>query len=262
MIPIQLDFSDLREEFSMSQGDVNKLLDFTVKEVAAKFATLWEKEAAKELSSSRNLYMRSIVVTNPGPGMGAVELVNDIPNMIESGAAPWDMKPDLLNGPKAKVGENGKRFNTIPYSIGTPNALPENFSTIMPNDIYQTIKEKPQDIKIPGGVRSKGLGAVDIPEKYMPKPKKVFDPASKTFQEYTIKSSIYEGIIRQKSDKTGQNSYTSFRRVSENSDPLSWLHPGFKARNFAEAAITKLDLPREVSKAIDKHLIKEGYATE
>ena len=263
MIPMQFDFGDLREEFSMTQKDIDGLLDFTVKEVTAHFANEWEQVASRELKSSRNLYMRSIVVSNPGKFMGAVELVNDVPNMIESGRGPYDMKPILLGGGKVKIGSDGSRYNTIPFSIGVPTSLPENFSTILPEPVYGAILQKPFEVSIPGGVRTKGLTSPEIPEKYRtPITKQVPIPESKAFGEYTHKSSIYQGIVRQKSEVTGQNSYVSFRRVSENSDPLSWIHPGFTAKNLAEKALETFNAPAVSSKAIDKYLTQFGFASE
>src|SRR5690606_15122005 len=140
MIPINLDFSGLVEEFSMSRKEVDSILDYTVKESAARFATLWEREAG-QLGSTRNLYMRSIVVSDPGEFLASVELTNDLPNMIESGAGPFDMKPILLGGSKVKMGSSGK-YITVPFSIGTPGALKENFSTIMPPSVYEVIRQK------------------------------------------------------------------------------------------------------------------------
>lgn len=261
MIPINLDFSDLAEEFSLSRKEIDGILDYTVKETAAKFASLWEREAGK-LGSTRNLYMRSIVVSNPGEFLAAVELSNDLPNMIESGTGPFDMKPILLGGGKVKTGPRGK-YVTVPFSIGTPGALKENFSTIMPASVYKVARQQTTDIQVVGGSRSKGLSKNDLPAEYRePITKEVFNPKSQNFEKYTHKSSIYEGIIKQRSNVTNQNSYVGFRRVSLNSDPLSWIHPGFTARNFAEKALDKLDLPRTVSDAIDNFLIEKGYVSE
>lgn len=263
---MQFDFSDLREEFNMSQKDVDGLLDYTVKEITAAFAQEWENQASQNLHSSRNLYMRSIIVSDPGQFKGAVELVNDVPNMIESGKPPYDMKPALLNGKKAKTGKNGKKYNTVPYSIGTPDALEENFSTIMPEAVYEAVKSKPQDIPIVGGVRTQGLTKDEIPEQYREPQSKLVTVINTKFdaewKKYTHKSSIYEGIIRQKSNVTGQNSYMSFRRVSENSDPLAWIHPGFVAMNLAEKAYDALDIQSVSTNAIDNYLIKSGFASE
>lgn len=260
---LQFDFGDLREEFNLSQDQVEGLLDYTVKEVTASFAQEWENQAMNSLNSSRNEYMRSIIVSDPGKFQGAVELVNEVPNMIESGRQPWDMKPSFLNGKKAKTGKDGKKYSTIPYSIGTPSALEENFSTILPQPVYDVILQKPQDIPVAGGVRTKGLTNPELPEKYRdPITKMVPNPKSGVFEKYTHKSSIYEGVVRQKSNITGQNSYVSFRRVSEDSDPLSWIHPGFSAMNLAEKALQQLDIPSVSTNAIDNYLEQLGFASK
>ena len=36
-------------------------------------------------------------------------------------------------------------------------------------------------------------------------------------------------------------SYNSFRRVSDKSDPSSWIHPGFTAANLAEKAFDNFE---------------------
>lgn len=263
MTALSFDFGDLREEFNLSQDNIDNLLDFTVKEVTAAFAEEWEKQASQNLSSSRNEYMRSIIVTDPGKFQGAVELVNDVPNMIESGKPPFDMKPFLLNGKKSKTNKSGGKYNIVPFSIGTPEALEENFSTIMPQPVYDVILQKPQDVPTVGGMRSKGLTKDELPEAYRaPISKMVFDPRSEKFEKYTHKNSIYEGITRIKSNITNQNSYVSWRVVSEKSDPLAWIHPGFTAMNLAEKALESLDIPSVSTQAIDQFLNKMGFASE
>jgi hypothetical protein len=260
MIPILIDTTSLRQEFDLTQKDVEKLIDYTTKEIGAQFATEWEKAAQTELSSSREQYIRSIVVTDPGMGMSAVELVGEVPNMIEAGAPPFDMKPGLLNGPNAKTTSTGKKINTVPFKIGTPGALSENFSTIFPESVYEVMKTYAQDIEIPGGMTTKGLESGDIPAPYdKPRTRTVPIPNSDRHGEYVHKSSIYQGIQRQRSNVTNQNSYVSFRRVSEGSDPLSWIHPGFKPANLAEKAMDNLKIDQVMGRSIDNFLIQNGF---
>lgn len=260
---LNFDFQPFRDELNMSQSDIDDLLDFTVKEVTASFAEEWEKQASENLNSTRNQYMRSIVVTNPAKFQGAVELIGDVPNMVESGRGPFDMKPFLLNGKNSKVDKYGNRYNIVPFSIGTPEALEENFTTIMPTEVYEVAKELETDISTVGGMRSQGVTSDMLPEKYREKiTKNVFNPKSERFEEYTHKNSIYEGITKYKSEVTNQNSYMSFRRVSEKSDPLSWIHSGFTAMNLAEKALQELNVPRVSSNAIDNFLSQHGFASE
>ena len=48
----------------------------------------------------------------------SVIAIKKIAEQLENGTGPWDMKPMLLNGPKARMGKNGK-YNIIPFRHGT-----------------------------------------------------------------------------------------------------------------------------------------------
>lgn len=155
----------------------------------------------------------------------------------------------FLNGPNAKTGENGKKYNTVPFSVGTPGALEENFSTIMPMEVYSIAKKK----EVNSPVTSEDLK--DLPKLIRePQKKKIQIPESKSFKEYQHKGSIYEGIEKKKDSVTGQTSYQSFRRVSENSDPSAFIHPGIDAHNLAEKTLATFDVPEVTGNAIDLFL--------
>jgi hypothetical protein len=115
-------------------------------------------------------------------------------------------------------------------------------------------KSQPLDKKAKGGMRSSGLSGSQIPEKYSPKEKLVPIPNSKRFELYKIKSSIYQGLQKQKSNVTGQSQYVSFRRVSENSPAASWIHSGFQAKNFADKALEGLKIEFILGRVIDNFL--------
>ena len=85
MINLSIDTSSIADSFNLDQNDINQLLDFTVKEVTASFASHWEQEAILSLHSSRQQYINSLVVVDEGFAKGAVMLVGKFPNMIESG---------------------------------------------------------------------------------------------------------------------------------------------------------------------------------
>ena len=46
----------------------------------------------------------------------------------------------------------------------------------------------------------------------------------------------------------------NFRRVSENSDPGAWIHPGFEAKHLMEAAIDEMDVDNIVDQTVDEFL--------
>lgn len=250
MVSFQIDTQSISESFNLGQREIDSLLDFVAKEVTARFAEQWEQEAIDNLHSSRQQYINSLVVVDEGPAKGAVMLVGKFPNMIENGMDSFDMKQGMINGPNAKIGANGKKYNTIPFSFGTPGALQENFTGgILPKEIYSIVKEKPANEPIERYDLKNVSQSLKQPQK-----KSVKMPESKSFKDYQHKSSIYEGVSKRTDAATGQNTYGSFRRVSEASDPESWIHPGLEEMNIADKALANFDLPREVGRALDKQL--------
>ena len=76
------------------------------------------------------------------------------------------------------------------------------------------------------------------------------------FAEYKHKSSIFEGLTKRSAayNKVVQNTYGTFRRASENSDPDSWIHRGIKAYNLAEQAIKQTDVDTIVENEVLMYL--------
>lgn len=245
MVVIQIDVAPLLDDFSFTQEQVNNLMDYTVKELTSKFAAEWENEANNSLKSSRQQYINSIVVVDEGFAKGAVMLVGELPNMVESGVDNFDMKEGMLNGPNAKESKDGTTYNTIPYQHGTPGSLPENFSGgVMPKEVHAIAKSH---------APKQPVKKDELPKKFQAKQKKnVVMPKSKAVVRYQHKNSIYEGISKQKDARTGQNTYISFRRVSENSDPASWIHPGIEAHDIASKALNNFDIPSQTSAIFDQ----------
>lgn len=253
MIPIYIDTSSISEQFEFNQDDINSLMDYTVKEITHRFAQEWEGEAGRELKSSRQEYISNITVVDDGFAKGSVILTGWLPNAIEQGMDSYDMKENFLNGPNSKQGKNG-RYNVIPFSFGTPGSLPENFTGgIMPSEVHEIVKSKPLVQSLGSNIiSSRPLKESEIPKQFrMPVSKSVKLPKSKTVEVYQHKSSIYKGIRKMQDKQTGQNSYGSFRVVSDVSDPASWIHPGFNSSHLAEKALSNFDIPSEVGRIFD-----------
>lgn len=261
MIPIAIDVRDLVQEFSLSREQVDDMMSFTVKGITARFASLWEQEAKKGLKSTRKTYVRSLYVGEEGRFKGIVILRGMLPNMVEQGASPFDMKEGFAKSSKRKI--NGLNwYLTIPFRWATPGALGESevFASKMPSEIYMVARG------LQGTTSQSGLGIVrsgsqvrlkDIPSPFdIPKVRSKVVGANRIFEEYKNKTSVYAGIGKTTKtyEQTSQNSYVSFRRVSNNSDSLAFIHTGIQAKNFADKALAKLDIPREADMAIDNYL--------
>jgi len=247
MITIEIDTRSISEQFFMDQDEINDLMDYTVKEITGRFAQEWENEVNRTLKSSRQEYIANINVVDEGFAKGAVILTGWLPNAIEQGKDGWDMKDQFLNGPNAKTGKDGSKYNTIPFTFGTPGALEENFTGgVLPQEIYDIARKQPLN---------QGIRKDQLPQQFQePQKKSIKLPEAKSFKEYQHKHSIYEGVSKRKDKGTGQNTYGSFRRVSENSDPDSWIHPGFEAAHISDRVLADFDVPQEVGRIIRAYL--------
>lgn len=254
MINVFIDTARLSEDLYLNERQVADLMDFTVKTVTDRFAEEWINEANRTLKTSRAQYIQNIIVVDDGYAKGSVVLTGEHANSIENGFEGFDMKPGLLAGPNAKTTKDGGKYNVVPFSIGTPGALEENFNGgIMPQEVYDVVKSKPVEKMLPGGgMASKPLTVDDLPQPFQqPKTKSVVLPGTKTAKDYQHKHSIYEGIRKVQDPVTKQNKYQSFRAVSSNSDPLAWIHPGVEAKNIAEKVLQDFNVPAETGRAID-----------
>lgn len=182
----------------------------------------------------RDTYARSIVITGvKGAGSFArrVMATARIAGDLENGKAPWDMKPMLLNGPKARAGKNGVKYNIIPFRHGTPSANSNSHYQRMPKEIYKEVK----GLKVGQTISSKNLA---LRSHVLNMNLKTGQALSEPIR-YTHKASIHEGMVKVKdnSGKSKGHMYMTFRRVSENSDPQSWWNPGYRPHNITGAVV-------------------------
>lgn len=256
MVSIIIDTMDLSAEFNLSKGDVDNLMEFTVKEITAAFARSWEDTARNGLSQTRRQYINAIVVGEEGrfTGYAMLHPSSWIANAVEYGASAFDIKDGILASSKSKPTADGSgRYMSIPFRMATPGSLGESeaFSGVVPEPVFKAIGASEKLAAEEG--RSPALRVEDLPSPYdIPKTRAQVISKSKSFEAYQHKSSIYVGLKR-KQDGGG---LVNFRRISTNSDPMSWIHPGIEARNFAEITLANFEsqIPHEVDMAIDGFL--------
>lgn len=174
----------------------------------------WEQVAQQRLTTTRNDYLLGLNADNsmsfPDAFTGVLILRGKWPNMLESGFQAFDMKDGFKNGPRVKHKKDGGWYQTIPFRHRTPGTTGSAVGgKAMPDDIYAQARA------LRGQERLRGTE-----QKY---------PPQKSWTGYQHKNGIYEGMVKntKKYDKAIQNTYFTFRRVSDKSDPSSWHHPGF-----------------------------------
>lgn len=214
----------------------------------------WTKIAQKDLQSTSADYINGLQPVEHGNMWAAVHLVGWLPNAIENGLPPFDMKPGLLSGPNAKWskfttasgrsgGMTSSVYNTVPFRHGTPGTSGKNVGAPMPTThltpkgkpasvVYDAAKKLAASKELPSGKTAWGGKTGDFGG--MGK-RTMLPVAGGRPGAYTWKHSPYEGIykIAKTYAKATQHQYISFRRVSSNSDPNAFWHPGIKARHFA-----------------------------
>lgn len=180
----------------------------------------------------RQLYSDSIILSNQLRGVDNISqrilATKKIAEQIERGCGPFDMKPSLLGGPKARIGKNG-RYNIIPFRHGVSEKYsPNNNFPTMPQDIYKKARQLKASVKQAAAMKWGGkLTGTEIAH-----------PAGKNpTTGYQHKSGRFENMVRiEKTYKAAtQSKYMTFRVVSDKSADSSWWHPGYDAHNIAKA---------------------------
>jgi len=260
---IDLNIDDIIAEFNLPTNIGDFMVKDTVTKVTDEIYRNWQLAASKGLGSTRNEYINNLQIINNGDYSKTILLTGKLPNMLEQGCSAFDMKTGFANSPKVKYSyktdKNGNLiaswYLTIPFRIGTPGIVGENsaFTSIMPSEIYGLVSKMPSDV---------GLKKTDIPSPFdIPSSRKAIVLPTRVIPEYQHKHSIYEGLAKKTGayEKVAQNTYVTFRRVSENSDPNSWIHRGIQAKDFMGKALADTDIEMISENNVDKILNDLGY---
>lgn len=148
-----------------------------------------------------------------------VELVGQLPNMVEQGWAGGDMKPALLAGRSAKVGKDGKRYAVVPFRHMGVAATGRNGQPF--GSQYQGML---------GADHSRMLGKqIERMAKQLRKGQRLGHGYAPQLRAHHV-TDLYAGLQRQTTRYKGatQGKYMTFRAVSDRSDPRAWIHPGIQ----------------------------------
>lgn len=239
-----VDLSEVIEEFSLGASQIKALTRSILDDVTQAIYREWKQAARRELSSTRQDYIRGLQVINEGPLKNTIILKGKLNNMLEYGVGSFDMKSGFSRSPKVRISKSGNWYLTIPFRQATPGALGESaaFSGVMPKEVYEAVRAAEKS-----GFKS--LRREDIPKAFA-------DILSNKTSGYKHKSSIYEGIGRSSTfyEQVTQSQYSSFRRVGAKSDPKAWIHAGLRQYNFAEKALQSTNAQVIVDNAVDTYL--------
>lgn len=257
IIPIVIDTNTITDQFVVSKENVLNLCDNIAKGLAVAYAESLKTEAIERMGIKGIRYANIVKVIDSERLVGTVLIdysKDPLIQKMDEGSGAFDMKPGFLASPKAKLDKNGNKMMTIPMRWGTPESTSGSsmFANKMVPEIYKIAKSKAvgQAVKIS-----------ELPAQYQAvksRAKTVNNETSTVFEEYQHKTPINAGITKFKDEVTGQNKYVSFRRVSEKSDPNSWIHPGFAAQNLTDVALSKFNVQDNMQVLLDIELTRLG----
>jgi hypothetical protein len=167
----------------------------------------WIEEAKAKLRTGRAEYIAglgedSIQISSDGLS-GSVVLTGDFAKKLEQGTPPYDLKEIFARSNKVKHGKNGGWYIDIPMRQGTPNSV--NFSSKIAPGVYTRAKKLPEWGRMGNTINN----------------------VQTSWAGYRHKNDVSSGLtkIPYQQGSRSLNTYMVWRRVSENSDPSSWMHP-------------------------------------
>lgn len=183
----------------------------------------WVRRIQNTLHSTRPLYLEGLdfrsIIYPLGQDVfsGAVQLQGKLPNRLEFGFPAFDEKIGFSKSSRKKITNNGGWYLTIPYRHSTPGAY--LYGNPMSPQIYAQAKKlkHKESLSVKGGQKTSWTG-------------------------YVHKNNLDDGLTRiiksyhnpNTGKVTNQSQYLTFRRVSNKSDPLSWMHPGYSGVKMVE----------------------------
>lgn len=254
MTPLNIDLSEVVEEFALTTTQSMELSDVIIDRIVVEYTSKWENLVDNGLKGLRNTYKNAMYVDKKSASeviFGLREGENGLAMALEEGKAAWDEKPFFEASPRKHRKAMGDGwYLTVPFRHATPGAVAESglFQNVLPKEIYDIAKNN--------GVRR--VSMAQLPEQYRQLgSRKEIVTARGVIPEYTHKAPKYLGLVRvnvSSINKENRGAYMTFRRVSDRSDPHSWIHPGFDARRFMDRALDQADIYTVADMAIDKFL--------
>jgi hypothetical protein len=206
--------------------------------------------AQQRLKTSLRDYQEGIqpVVEN---GMSAsFSLVGWLPNAVEWGCEPYDMRTTLLHGPNAQVVPRGQpgihegkkgRYRSIPFRHYTPGSSGYEGSVMgMPYEqmlgpdaarklgqqVYNTMRARVAAAKASGSARTVRL------------PASAGGPLLRPHHT----TGIYTGMVRPERAYKGttQGFYQTFRTISDG-NPVGWMHPVIEPQGLMMDTVSYLE---------------------
>jgi len=248
MFNISFDISETVQEFSLQQIEVDSLSDYLLDRIVDEIMGKWEGLVDSSLNDTRDEYRRSMYTDRPDSRTAIIGLTardSKLAMMIETGADAFDEKVGFENSKLRHEKKAGGWYLTIPFRHATSESI---MSMMVPG-----INASVLDFMKSGNVMKQS----NLPEPFGEIQTHQLQLNTGTLITYKHKAPIYEGLHRRdisSTEKEKRGGYFTFRRVSDNSDPEAWIHPGFEAKELMEKAVEQSQVDRVVDNAVQDWL--------
>jgi hypothetical protein len=244
-LAIHIDASDYIQQSALTTDEIDGFKALLLDRLADGFQEQWTNQVNENLHSTRPEYLKGMFVSRPDPDtviMGVTARKSQLAVDLELGKDAFDEKQGFEQSPKRTEKKNGGWFLTIPFRWAVPTALGESavFANQLPMALYKIAKTQDTPVRkaqLPGDLAA------------IPPARPAFNSGGKSFGAYQHKTSIYESLVRVPDRDQNRGQYMTFRRVSDLSDPNSWIHPGFLPHNLLGKALAQTDVESIVRKA-------------
>ena len=207
----------------------------------------WVRLAQERLGTSKEIYINglrqaeSFKMVTTGNTTYEISLVGKMPNDFEFGMPSFDMKtvrPGWLGGGKAKTSKDGSKYVVIPFRHSTTSerfAYTGKAKGVTP-DLKGQLRKAVKDYGLDRMTRA-GTGQVvsgvtaRIPNK----------AAVHSYLRGMVRTQTPTAGTTKSGQGRGSSTLTTFRIMSEKSDPSSWIHPGLKPANLVAEVETWVD---------------------
>lgn len=209
--------SKIREKLN---AQIKKALAAARPKVAAFAIDTLARIADAKLHATASLYKEglnhpaAVSLTEKGVRIG---LVGKVPQDLERGYSGFDMKRALLSSPNAKTSKAGKRYVDVPFSH-KKQGMSEDVRTMVLNAARRESARAQREDRAP-------RNPLKVTGRLPP-------------EQAHHKTGIHSDMTRTKQGRSA--SYQTIRRVSSNSDPVAWQHPGFSGVRAIPQALPQI----------------------
>ena len=246
-----IDISGTIQEFSLVKTEIDSLSNYILDRVVDEYMNQWETLVNSTLKSTKDEYKRAMYTERPDDYTAIIGLTSresKLALMIEQGASAFDEKEGFSKSGKKTEKIDGGWFLTIPFRHGTSESIMGEITKGGDISVLDLMKQ--------GGV----MNSSNLPEGRDEPQTHSLTLNTGSLITYKHKSPIYEGLHRidiSSTSKEKRGGYFTFRRVSDNSDPESWIHPGFRPHNFMDTTLQNSKLTESVDNAVQDWLDKK-----